>query len=91
MAQAPSREGGFSLLAYSRDGDAVCARMFAPLAGIPEDPATGSAACALAALLLHAGSLTQGTTLRAIPASRPVSCCRDRAGSGVCRNAYLDP
>jgi len=54
MAQAPSREGGFSLLAYSRDGDAVRARMFAPLAGIPEDPATGSAACALAALLLHA-------------------------------------
>ena len=54
MAQAPSREGGFSLLAYSRDGDAVRARMFAPLAGIPEDPATGSAACALAVLLLHA-------------------------------------
>jgi trans-2,3-dihydro-3-hydroxyanthranilate isomerase len=27
--------------------------MFAPLAGIPEDPATGSAAAALAALLLH--------------------------------------
>ena len=53
MAAAPSREGGFSLLAYSRDGDAVRARMFAPLAGIPEDPATGSAACALAGLLLH--------------------------------------
>jgi len=55
MAAAPSREGGFSLLAYSRDGDVVRARMFAPLAGITEDPATGSAACALAALLLHAG------------------------------------
>lgn len=55
MAAAPSREGGFSLLAYSRNGDTVRARMFAPLAGIPEDPATGSAACALAALLLHAG------------------------------------
>ncbi|MGI4951712.1 MAG: PhzF family phenazine biosynthesis protein, partial [Janthinobacterium lividum] len=55
MAAAPSREGRFSLLAYSRDGDVVRARMFAPLAGIPEDPATGSAACALAALLLHAG------------------------------------
>ena len=56
LAQAPSRDGGFSLLAYSRNGGAVRARMFAPLAGIPEDPATGSAACALAALLLHAGS-----------------------------------
>ena len=55
MAAAPSREGGFSLLAYSRAGDDVRARMFAPLSGIPEDPATGSAACALAALLLQAG------------------------------------
>ena len=55
LALAPTRDGGFSLLAYSRDGNAVRARMFAPLAGIPEDPATGSAACALAALLLHAG------------------------------------
>ena len=54
-AAAPSRKGGFSLLAYSRDGNTVRARMFAPLAGITEDPATGSAACALAALLLHAG------------------------------------
>ena len=55
LALAPSREGGFSLFAYSRAGDAVRARMFAPLGGIPEDPATGSAACGLAALLLHAG------------------------------------
>ena len=52
LAQAPSRTGGFSLLAYAREGDSIRARMFAPLAGIPEDPATGSAACALAALLL---------------------------------------
>ncbi|WP_405231521.1 PhzF family phenazine biosynthesis protein [Lentisalinibacter salinarum] len=29
------------------------ARMFAPLDGVPEDPATGSANCALAALLAH--------------------------------------
>lgn len=57
LAQAPSREGGFSLLAYARDGDAVRARMFAPLAGIPEDPATGSAACALAGLLLSCNGL----------------------------------
>ena len=55
LARVPSREGGFALLAYSRDGEAVRARMFAPLAGIPEDPATGSAACALAALLLEVG------------------------------------
>ena len=31
----------------------IRSRMFAPLDGIPEDPATGSANCALAALLAH--------------------------------------
>ncbi|HTV87612.1 MAG TPA: PhzF family phenazine biosynthesis protein [Stellaceae bacterium] len=39
---------------YSRDGDAgidIRARMFAPLHGVPEDPATGSANLALAGLL----------------------------------------
>ena len=34
-----------------RDGVDVRARMFAPLYGVPEDPATGSANCALAGLL----------------------------------------
>jgi len=29
--------------------------MFAPFDGVPEDPATGSANCALAALLTHSG------------------------------------
>ena len=42
-----------ALYLYAREGNRVRARMFAPLAGIPEDPATGSAATALAALLLH--------------------------------------
>ena len=59
LAAAPSREGGFALLAYCRDGGTVRARMFAPLAGIPEDPATGSAACALAALLLSRTDLAE--------------------------------
>jgi trans-2,3-dihydro-3-hydroxyanthranilate isomerase len=31
----------------------IRARMFAPLSGVPEDPATGSASCALAGLLAH--------------------------------------
>ena len=35
-------------------------RMFAPLAGIPEDPATGSANCALVALLAHYDQQTHG-------------------------------
>jgi len=41
----------FAVLAYVRDGESVDARMFAPLGKIPEDPATGSAAATLAALL----------------------------------------
>ena len=41
----------FALYPYVRRGDAVSARMFAPLDLIPEDPATGSAAAALVALL----------------------------------------
>ena len=41
----------FAIFAYRRDGAEVHARMFAPLDGIPEDPATGSAAAALAAVL----------------------------------------
>lgn len=42
-----------AILAYARDGDDVRTRMFAPLSGTPEDPATGSANVALAGLLLH--------------------------------------
>jgi trans-2,3-dihydro-3-hydroxyanthranilate isomerase len=41
----------FDLLIYARAGAQIRARMFAPLDGIPEDPATGSAAAALAAYL----------------------------------------
>lgn len=42
------------------------ARMFSPGAGIPEDPATGSAAAILAAQLLAHGALPDGTTRHAI-------------------------
>ncbi len=41
----------FAIFAYTRNGDQIDARMFAPLDNIPEDPATGSASAALAALL----------------------------------------
>ena len=50
----PEMQSRFALLLYARvDGDAtrLRARMFAPLSGILEDPATGSANAALAALL----------------------------------------
>ncbi|MBO0696636.1 MAG: PhzF family phenazine biosynthesis protein, partial [Verrucomicrobia bacterium] len=58
-------KGGFEALAaqdvmpdvylYTRatDGFDIRARMFAPLSGVPEDPATGSANCVLAGLLAH--------------------------------------
>jgi trans-2,3-dihydro-3-hydroxyanthranilate isomerase len=50
---------------YTRGGDNpkthFRARMFAPTGGIPEDPATGSATALLAAQLLKAESLKDGT------------------------------
>lgn len=38
---------------HSQDEFDIRARMFAPLDNVPEDPATGSATCALAAMLTH--------------------------------------
>ncbi|WP_156681033.1 PhzF family phenazine biosynthesis protein [Sphingomonas profundi] len=52
----PSMAGRFSLHVYAGDGSRLRARMFAPLAGTWEDPATGSANAPLGALLLSLGS-----------------------------------
>jgi trans-2,3-dihydro-3-hydroxyanthranilate isomerase len=48
---------------YVRSGDEfdIRARMFAPLDGVPEDPATGSANCALAGLLSHHEAKADGS------------------------------
>jgi len=48
---------------YTRgtDGFDIRARMFAPLSGVPEDPATGSANCALAGLLAHYSQDSNGS------------------------------
>lgn len=48
---------------YTRSGDEfdIRARMFAPLDGVPEDPATGSANCALGAMLSHYDETATGT------------------------------
>ncbi len=50
---------------YTRGGDGAGthfrARMYAPTGGIPEDPATGSATALLAAQLLRAEALSDGT------------------------------
>jgi trans-2,3-dihydro-3-hydroxyanthranilate isomerase len=50
--ERPALLGRFALYLYTRDGQSVRARMFAPLSGTIEDAATGSAATPLAALLL---------------------------------------
>ena len=46
--------------ARANDGFDIRARMFAPLSGVPEDPATGSANCALAGLLAHYDAKASG-------------------------------
>jgi trans-2,3-dihydro-3-hydroxyanthranilate isomerase len=57
LAQAnPALEGRLSIFFYAWQGEGVRARMFAPLSGTWEDPATGSASATLAALSL---SLTE--------------------------------
>jgi trans-2,3-dihydro-3-hydroxyanthranilate isomerase len=86
VAAAPELAGRFSIHVYSRAGDHLRARMFAPLAGTWEDPATGSANTALGALLL---SLTddpeiQLTVTQGVEMGRPsllhVGASRKAAG-----------
>ena len=54
----------FSVYAYCRRGRDIDARMFAPLDNIPEDPATGSAAAALAAFLHQLENETGALAIR---------------------------
>jgi len=66
----PGLEGRLSLFLYVRDSQLIRARMFAPISGTWEDPATGSASATLAALLLSLDggdsatfTLTQGVEM----------------------------
>jgi trans-2,3-dihydro-3-hydroxyanthranilate isomerase len=73
LARARVNAPGFDALAaqgvtpdvhlYTRSADEfdIRARMFAPFDGVPEDPATGSANCALAGLLSHYSDVMDGT------------------------------
>jgi len=54
----------FAVFCYARTNGDVFARMFAPLDNIPEDPATGSAAATLCALLSEALSAPQSLHIR---------------------------
>ncbi|MBL1436588.1 MAG: PhzF family phenazine biosynthesis protein [Rhodobacteraceae bacterium] len=51
-----------SVYIYCKENEGYAARMFAPEHGMPEYPATGSASAILAAQLLAAGALPEGTT-----------------------------
>ena len=77
------------LYLYAREGDGpdtrVRARLFAPLGGIPEDPATGSAAAMLGALV---GGLAGGTGDLSIAIEQGVEMGRpSRIDVGVERSA----
>lgn len=63
--------GDFNLYLYVRDGASIRARAFAPLAGIPEDPATGSAAAALAAHLAEADGAGKYFFTQGVEMGRP--------------------
>ena len=92
--QNPELQGRLSLFLYARDGNAIRARMFAPLAGTWEDPATGSASATLGALLLSldggdeaAYSITQGVemgrpSLLNVTSRRAADGIRSRVGGG---------
>ncbi len=91
--------GRLSLFLYAREGDTIRARMFAPLAGTWEDPATGSASATLGALLLSleggdsaAFSITQGVEMGRPSFLKVMSWCaedgyRSRVG-GSCTPVF---
>ncbi|MGR3541597.1 MAG: PhzF family phenazine biosynthesis protein [Hasllibacter sp.] len=61
----------FAVYLWTREGGEVRARMFAPLDQIPEDPATGSAAAALAALIAEGGGPARLTIRQGEEMGRP--------------------
>jgi trans-2,3-dihydro-3-hydroxyanthranilate isomerase len=85
--------GRFLLMAFARSGDQVAARVFVPSAGVPEDPATGSAAVALAQMLTtegeHSGliEIAQGDQIAA-PSTIHLEWAdgRARIGGTVCQD-----
>jgi len=84
------------ILLYTRvSGDIdIKARMFAPLDGVPEDPATGSANCALAALLSLCDSADTGDyhwrIAQGVEMGRPsILDARTRKQDGVVTQALI--
>ena len=63
-----------------RPESTVHVRMFAPLLGVPEDPATGSANGALGAYLVHH---------RAVEVTEPTTCIVSEQGAEINRPSTL--
>lgn len=82
----PGLQGRLSLQAYVREGQQIRARMFAPLAGTQEDPATGSANGPLGGLLLSLSGETSArfTVSQGVEMGRPsrldIHAYRDASG-----------
>jgi trans-2,3-dihydro-3-hydroxyanthranilate isomerase len=81
---------------YVQSGDDfdLRARMFAPLDGVPEDPATGSANCALAGLLSHLQEAADGSfrwrIAQGVEMGRPsVLEARTEKRSGTVENVWI--
>jgi trans-2,3-dihydro-3-hydroxyanthranilate isomerase len=72
-ATVPELASRFALYLYARGGDALRSRMFSPALGVMEDPATGSAAAPLAALLLKLSGASSGAwdILQGVEMGRP--------------------
>ncbi len=74
----------FAQFVYTRDGNTLYARMFAPLDNIPEDPATGSACAATAALLAKIEGRDLELTIRqGVEMGRPSEIAVSVNASGV--------
>jgi trans-2,3-dihydro-3-hydroxyanthranilate isomerase len=81
---------------YTKSSDEfdIRARMFSPLDGVPEDPATGSANCALAGLLSHYDEAPDGNfswrIAQGVEMGRPsVLEARALKKDGVVMNAWI--
>jgi trans-2,3-dihydro-3-hydroxyanthranilate isomerase len=85
-AAHPELQGRLSLF-YVRDGGSIRARMFAPLAGTWEDPATGSASATLGALLLSldGGEAARFEVMQGVEMGRPslLHVTARRAADGI--------
>lgn len=74
--------GALGILLYS-PGDPIRARMFAPAAGVAEDPATGSAALVLAGLLAARGGAGSWVIVQGVELGRPSALQVRADGAGM--------